>query len=69
MSVIKHFLDLVKVSRIEKGQDRYYTAICPVCGNSEQSTVENSEEIAKNSARDKVLAHAKRKHKDLELEE
>jgi hypothetical protein len=68
MSAIKHFLDMVSVHKTENKNDRYYTAFCPVCGHDEQSTIESSEEIARTSAKGKILAHAKSKHKDLELE-
>lgn len=54
---------LITATLTEKGGDRYYTAICPICGEKETATSIGNE-MGKFAARGKIASHITRAHQD-----
>jgi hypothetical protein len=55
----------IEVREIKDKSDRYFSAFCPICGNVEQSSIESSDEIARDATKNKVITHIQKTHKDL----
>lgn len=66
MKETSKLLDMISVIEHEKGQDHYFTAYCPFCGDSQDASVLGSVAAARVAAKGKVLAHIKRSHKESE---
>ena len=55
---------MIKAERKFKGKDIWFTAYCPLCGNSQDTTVIDSNFVAEKSVIGKIVAHLKLSHKD-----
>jgi len=60
----KELSDMITATAGQKGKDRWYTANCPFCGDSQDATVLSSDAAAKAAAKGKIFTHITMTHKE-----
>jgi hypothetical protein len=60
----KQWLEEISTTSRTKGNNNWYTASCPICGDSQDATVVSSGAAAETAARGKVLAQIRMSHAD-----
>ena len=61
----KEWLEEISTTRNRKGKDIWFTASCPICGNSHDVTVLSSDAVGEILAKERVLRHFRTNHKEL----
>ena len=60
----RQWLKEISTTRQRKGKDNWFTASCPICGDSRDATVLSSDTIAETAAEGKVLTHIRMTRKE-----